>query len=546
MATALDRGTTASKSGFRREVGVVGLLFTSLGSVIGSGWLLGALHGAQAAGPASLISWLLAGAVVIVLALVYAELGAAYPVAGGSVSFPIYAFGGSAGMVNGWMAWLGTVALAPIEVEAALTYLTNLKHLHWLTHTPKGSTSAVLTFPNGFLVAVALVVVFAVINVLGVRSLARTNTAAVWWKTAIPVLTLITLMVTAFHSGNFSAGGGFAPFGVRGIFAALPVGVVFALQGFEQATQMGAEARNPSKDLPRAIIGSVLIGVVVYFLLEVAFVGSLDPANLAHGWANPIPKGNFGPYATIASGLGLTWLAGIIYADAFISPAGTGLIYTATSSRISYAMGRNDYFPSKAAVLSERGIPVWSIGVSALVGIVMLLPFPGWESLVNFITSASALMYAFAPLALGALRRQDPDRPRPYRLPAAGFWGPVGFVMANLIFYWGGWKTNWRLMAAIAIGAVVMAVARAFKDPASRPALDWRHNWWMIPWLAGLTVISAFGQYGTGHKIIPFWIDIAVVAVFSLAVYRLALYTRLPHHVTAGYVADTASEMELE
>src|SRR5579875_149493 len=282
-------GDDARAGGFRRDVGLVGLLFTSLGSVIGSGWLLGALHGAQAAGPASLIAWIIAGGVAIVLALVYAELGAAYPVAGGSVSFPVYAFGGLAGMVNGWMAWIGTVALAPIEVEAALTYLSNLSGLHWLTHTPAGSTSPVLSFPSGFLVALALVALFAVINVLGVRWLARTNTAAVWWKTAIPLLTLSALLAVAFRGSNFTAGGGFAPYGLRGVFAALPVGVVFALSGFEQATQLGAEARRPDRDLPRAVIGSVLIGVVIYFLLEVAFIGAVNPKHLLHGWSNPIP-----------------------------------------------------------------------------------------------------------------------------------------------------------------------------------------------------------------------------------------------------------------
>ena len=112
---------------------------------------------------------------------------------------------------------------------------------------------------------------------------------------------------------------------MHGIFAALPAGIVFAVQGFEQAIQMGGEARNPARDMPRAVIGAMVIGTIIYLMLEVAFIGALNPANLLHGWAGAIVgKGDFGPYATIATGLGLGWLALLLYIDAFISPAGTG------------------------------------------------------------------------------------------------------------------------------------------------------------------------------------------------------------------------------
>jgi len=118
----------------------------------------------------------------------------------------------------------------------------------------------------------------------------------------VPLVTIGLIAVS--HAGNFTAGGGFAPFGPHGVFAALPLGVVFALQGFEQAVQMGGETRNPQRDMSRAVIGAVLIGTLIYLLVEVAFIGALHPANLAAGWANPSGAGDFGPYATIATTLG--------------------------------------------------------------------------------------------------------------------------------------------------------------------------------------------------------------------------------------------------
>src|SRR5919204_5020772 len=169
----------------RREVGFIGLLFTSVGSIIGSGWLFGALTASQIAGPAALISWVIGGAIMLLLALVHAELGGMYPVAGGSARFPHYAFGSLIGFAGGWFAFLGAVTTAPIEVEAALQYATN--YISGLTTNSGGSV--VLT-ATGYAVAAVLMAIFSVINVMGVRWLSETNKAAVWWKIFVPVLTV--------------------------------------------------------------------------------------------------------------------------------------------------------------------------------------------------------------------------------------------------------------------------------------------------------------------------------------------------------------------
>ncbi|MGH3828536.1 MAG: amino acid permease [Pseudonocardiaceae bacterium] len=131
--------------------------------------------------------------------------------------------------------------------------------------------------------ATALMLLFTVINILGVRWLADSNTITVLWKIAVPVLTVVVLFWVSFRVSNFTAGGGFAPYGARGVFAALPLGVVFALTGFEQATQMAGEARDPQRNVPRAVIGSVIVGTLLYLLLEVAFIGALKPGNLISG-----------------------------------------------------------------------------------------------------------------------------------------------------------------------------------------------------------------------------------------------------------------------
>jgi amino acid transporter len=535
------RPSSGNQAALRRDVGLFGLTAVSLGSIIGSGWLLGAYTAAKAAGPASLISWVLAGAILALLALVHAELGAAYPVSGGTARFPHYAYGSIAGYTCGWMGWLGSALLAPVEVEAALTYAND--KVPGLTHASSSTATPTLT-GVGILAASGLMLAFTVINIVGVRRMSDSNVVAVMWKLAIPLLTIIVLLSVAHHASNFHAGGGFAPFGAHGVLAALPLGVVFALQGFEQALQVGREAKNPQKDMARAIIYSMIIGTILYFLLEVAFVGSLNPHNLLHGWGTPFGKSKpDAPYATIATGLGLSWLAALLYIDAFISPAGTGLVYTGTSSRLGYTLSRARYVPPVLAKVGKRGVPTTAIVVSFVIGEVALLPFPSWASLVSVITSASALMYAFAPVSLIALRRQDPDRERPYRLPIPGLICPVSFVTADLIIYWTGWTTLWKLYIALGIGLTMFLANYVLSNGDNRPDLrNWSASVWIAPWLIGMAVIDKLGQFNGGSETIPFWWDIVVVAGFSLAIFYFAVSRALPAKQAVEAIEDELAE----
>jgi amino acid transporter len=534
----VNQQTAASPRRLRRDVGLVGLTFISLGSIVGSGWLLGALTAAQIAGPAAILSWVLAAMIIGVLALIHAELGAAYPVSGGSARFPHFAFGPLGGFISGWMAWLGTMAAAPLEVLASLQYLSN--EIPGLTKMSDGTPA--LT-SRGLALAAALMLLFTIVNLLGVRWLARINTAVVWGKIAVPLLTVIVLGVVSFHPSNFHAGGGFAPFGAVGVLKALPAGVVYALLGFEYAIQVGGEARNPSRDLPRAVLGAMVIGTVLYLLLQVVFIGALDPAALLHGWSDPIEKGALGPYAGLATSLGLGWLAFVLYIDAFLSPSGSALVSVAASSRLSFGLSRNGFFAPAFQRVNGRGVPGFGIIFSFIVGLILFLPFPSWQQLVGFISSAFVLMYAFAPVTLAALRKSDPSRVRPYRMSGAQVLAPVGFIGANLIFYWSGWQTDSRLVLAVLAGFVILVISRATRSVGGGK-MDWRVAAWIAPWLGGMALISYLGQFG-GRGVILFGWDIVAVAMFSLVIFYVARSFALPFdHVTAYVCADEAQAHE--
>ena len=522
--------TAPSDVGLKREMGLIGATWASETSIIGSGWLFGALFAAQAAGPIALLGWVIGGVAVIFLALVHAELGGMYPVSGGTARFPHLAYGSVAGISFGFFSWVQAITVAPIECFAVMQYGSYYWHglFDANANGGKGNVTGL-----GFAMTVVLLVIFTALNFLAMRTFSKVNSGITWWKVAIPVLTIIVLLFK-FHGGNFSSHG-FNPYGWKALFAAIPsAGIVFAYLGFEQADQLAAEIKNPQKNLPRAILLATFIGIIIYVMLQVAFIGAMPRSQLAHGWAKiSDPNILAGPFAGLAGIVGLSSLAVVLRIDAFVSPFGTGLMYQTSSSRVGYGLGRNRYFPQVFTKVDKNGIPWVSLIVAFVAGLFFLLPFPSWHSLVGLVTGASVLMYAGAPLAMGAFRRQVPEADRPYRVPAGEVIAPLAFIIANMLIYWSGFETVWKLGVVIIIGYVLIAICMAFDE--NRPPLDWKSAQWLPFYLIGIGIISWQGQYSGGAVTaplntnhIPFWWDMLVVAAFSLVIYYWAMATRLP------------------
>ncbi|MGH3444872.1 MAG: APC family permease, partial [Nocardioidaceae bacterium] len=463
----------------KKDFGTIGLLFTAIGSIIGSGWLFSSLNASEQAGPSAIISWIVGTIMFLLIGMSYAELGVMFPRSGGVARYPHYAWGSFASYSMGWVTWLACAAVASVEVSAVLTYASS--YAHWLEHS-----NATLT-PAGIGVAVGLMALFVVINYFGVRWFARINNVLVWWKLGMIVLVIIAVIVSAFHASNFSLnttdGNGFAPYGLKSAFEAIPAaGIAFSFLGWRQGIELAGETDNPRRNVPLTLIGSVLICGVLYILLQIAFIGAQDPHSLAqHGWHDVgsliklgSTAGNFSPLATLATVLGLGWLAGLLYADAFISPGDTGLIYTSVTARMSYAMGRNRNAPKVLAHVNDNGVPWPSLILAFIVGCIFFLPFPSWQALVGIVTSLTVLSFGSGAIALLTFRKQIPNQERPYRQGGAWIIAPLALLSTNLIMYWSGWDQVWKMMVAVAIGYVLLAIFEMGDRGANRraPKLD--------------------------------------------------------------------------
>ncbi|MGB5812016.1 MAG: APC family permease [Polyangiales bacterium] len=520
-----------------RTIGLVGLTFVAVGGIIGSGWLFAPLLTSRLAGPAALVSWGIGGIAMLALALCFAEVIGILPVAGGIARIPHFTHGDVTSAVLGWSAWVGYNTAAPIETIAMLQYMD--RYIPWLFHGDV--TQGDLSF-GGSLVAIGVLSIFVIINAFGAAVFSKANAALTWVKLVVPVLIAGGLLFARFEPGNFTAGGGFAPYGMKGIFSAVSAGgILFALIGFRHAIDMAGEVKRPRRTIPAALTLSLIICVGVYALLQVAFIGALDPSLLDDGWANLHFDHELGPMAGVAAALGIGWITITLNAGAIISPFGGGLVATGSMARLGYALSQNRIFPVYFEALSARGVPFRCLILNYALGalVVFFIPF---EEAVALNGAAITLSFAAGPLAVLTLREQFAEARRAFRLPLAPVVAPFAFVVATLIVYWSGWETTWRLGAIVVVGIAIFAL-RMRQEGTRLADLDLREASWLIPYLLGIGVVSFIGDFGGGRALIAYPWDIAIVSGVALLVFLHGYHVRLSNDKAAVYRTRWATDL---
>ncbi|MGC8610990.1 MAG: APC family permease [Athalassotoga sp.] len=433
------------------------LFFLSMGGIIGSGWLLGVAAGAGTAGPASVLSWIIGGVIVLFIALTLAEVAGSIPKSGAIVRYPHLSYGSYTGFIFGWAYLIGAITTPTIEAEAVLNYVST--YVPGLFRTV--GNVAVLT-PFGILIGVFLIMGFFLLNWFGIKFLGKFNSIATWWKLILPSLTFVFLLFM-FNGSNFTSYGGFAPMGIGSIFYAIPAaGIIFSYLGFRQSVEFGGEAKNPQKDIPRATILSIVTAIALYSLLQLAFIGAIKwPAGI--NWAN-LTSSDLGtsPFFTELKYSGIALFAAfaeLLLVDAWISPSGTGWIYLGTSSRVLYGMAADGYLPSSLLKLQKKtAVPYLALIVSTVISVFFFLPFPSWYLFVGFSTSATVLTYIISPVALQIFRKNAPDIKKPFKLKYASIISPIAFVGGALIVYWSGITTLTMIIYATFVGIPIFYI----------------------------------------------------------------------------------------
>ena len=511
----------SSSTPMRREVGPWALMFTGLGSIIGSGWLFGAWRAAGLAGPGAVWAWVLGAAIITTIALTYAELGSMFPESGGMVRYAHYSHGSLVGFIGAWANWIAIASVVPVEAEASVQYMAGWKW-QWAQdlyiRAPGGQGELAHA---GLVIAAALVVVYFLLNFWSVKLFARSNTAITVFKLVVPAATGVLLIASGFHRENFSVGihGGAHVTDFAAILTAVATaGIVFSYNGFQSPVNLAGEARHPGRSLPFAILGSIAIATVVYILLQVAYIGSLPPALLAQAGWHGIDFSS--PFADLAKMLGLFWLANLLFVDAFISPSGTGMTYTATTARVIYGMERNGTLPKLLGRIDPRwGVPRPAMWLNLAVSFLFLFFFRGWGTLAAVISVATIISYLTGPVSVMTLRRTAPDLYRPFRLRGLPILAGIAFIMSTELLYWARWPLTGEIILLI-----VVALPLYFYYQAKAGWHDFGRQlkgaWWLVCYLPTLAAVSWLGSTAFGGKgYLPYGWDLVVVAAIGLVFY---------------------------
>ena len=496
-------------------------MLTGLGSIIGSGWLFGAWRAAGLAGPDAIWAWVIGAAVITTIALTYAELGAMFPESGGMVRMSQYSHGSLVGFIGAWANWIAIVSVIPVEAEASVQYMAGWDY-QWAKdlymHAPGGKGE--LT-PPGMAIAGVLVIVYFLLNFWSVKLFARSNAAITVFKLVVPALAAISLIASGFHTENFSVGinGGPHTMDLAAVLTAVATaGIVFSYNGFQSPVNLAGEARDPDRSIPLAIFGAIGLATIVYLLLQTAYLGAVPQEVLAKAGWHGIDFSS--PFADLAKLLGIAWLANLLFFDAFISPSGTGITYTATTARMLFGMQRNGTMPAIFGTLNPTyGVPRAAMWFNLAVGFVFLFFFRGWGTLAAVISVATIISYLTGPVSAMTLRRTASALHRPLHMPGLAIFSCLAFIFATELLYWARWPLTGEIILLIVVALPIYfyyQVRKQWNDFGRQL----RGAVWIIAYLPTMALVSFVGsaKFG-GLDYLTYGWDLVIVAVVGAVFY---------------------------
>ena len=495
----------------RRDITTTNVLIAAAGGMVGSGWLFSPYISAQIAGSNALISWVIATVFMLIIALPLCELGTMFPVSGGMSNYPTFTHGRAVGFLFAWTSWLSYVVMTPIEIQAILQYAS-----HFFPILVIGNSIGLQLSSYGYIAAVFIMLLVVILNSYGIKFLAECNKYASIIKFLLPTIAIISFLYVAPSMNNVSITLNNQESWMKILAALSEGGVIFAFTGFQNGLILAGEVRNPQRSIPIAILGAVMIGFLLYFLLQLSFIAAIPAKYLIHGWSHLSYPGDSGPLVGLALLLGLGVVATLLLIDASFSPFGTSLVYTAATSRILYGMAQNKHLPQWFLKVNRHGIPYITLYANLAVGMFSFLPFPGWQKLVAFLSSASILSYSIGPICLLAMRYLQPEMPRPFRLWGATLCCHLAFFLCNLMLYWCGLAIIWKLDVALFLGFLIYTMAHRKNLFAEIGVI-----FWFVAYMGLMLIISWMGSFG-GMGILHFPFDALCIVPVSILILCLS------------------------
>ena len=451
----------AQRSSLRRSIGLGQLILLGVGSTIGTGIFVLTAIGIGRAGPALLLSFVIAAFICGLAALAYAELSAMIPISGSAYSYTYAALGEFLAWLVGWNLILEyTVAAAAVSVGWSGYALGLCKSLG--VELPSYLSTGLYVGKDGGanLLAIVLVAVMTTLLVIGTRASARVNATLVMVKLSV-LLLIIAVALPRIHLGNFVP---FMPFGFvstevngvpRGVMAATAL-IFFAYLGFDTVSTAAEETRNPNRTVPLAIVSALGICTVLYVLVAASMVGTTPYQRLA---------GNAEPLAAVLRNLGYPTLANLVAIAAVVALPSVLLVLLYGQSRIFFAMSRDGLLPAAfSRVHRKLGTPhIVTMATGSVVAVLAGLFSVG--EIAELSNTGTLFAFIAVSVAVMWLRYSERQRQRPFRCPALWIVGPLAVLGCTCLLISLASSALIRFGIWTAIGALVYFCFGYWRSP---------------------------------------------------------------------------------
>ena len=447
-----------AEHGLKRALTAWNLTLLGIGAIIGTGiFVLTGTVAAQNAGPAVVLSFVLAGVASVFAALCYAEFASTVPVAGSAYTYGYATLGELFAWMIGWdlileyalsattvaIGWSGYLVRMlnrlGIEMPAVLTAARGTE----VTLADGSAVTAIFNLP-----AVIIVALVTTLLVIGIKESANLNNVVVFVKVGV-VLLFIALAAKAVNPANWTP---FIPpneghreaFGMSGVVAGAGV-VFFAYIGFDSVSTAAQEAKNPQRDMPIGIIASLLVCTVLYIIVSAIATGVLPYRDL------DVPD----PIAKVAQAAGLGIFTDLIILGALAGLTSVILVQLYGQSRIFYSMANDGLLPPWVAKIHPRFRTPWITQI--VIGIAVSIPagFLTVREAASLVSIGTLLAFAIVSAGVLVLRKREPTLHRPFKTPLVWFVAPMGVISSLYLMQALPIRTWMRLLIWLVIGLVV-------------------------------------------------------------------------------------------
>ncbi len=503
---------------YKKEVGIFGATFMGISAIVGSAILFIPVTVLAAAGPAGTVAWLIGALMMLVIGLIYVELGTVLPRSGAAGAYPHISNGSIAGLFNAWGVFLGYV-LAPVsEVVGMVEYLS------FFFPPLFNLTVGTLTI-YGEIITVIIVFLFFLGNYFGVKYLNKSNIYLTWLKLLSLAFIGIFFLAFYFHPANFYRfRGGFIPYGSTGLLFAIAT-TVYAYAGFRQPVEYAEEIKNPRKWIPVAVILSIVISFILYEVLSIIFIGDINWSYLG------ITEGNWSklstltfPLPAVAFGVGLVVMGYFIFITSIHSSASSSLVYSGGAARVLAVMGENGYIPAIFAKINKKGVPYISVIVVLIISAFYTFLIPVFISVALVFVDASLVSYAPAAISLLVFRKYlKVEKSNSFRLPFADILAPAGFIVGSLLLYWTGFEYLRIALPSVLVIAILFLFSKR-KNKIDKKEI--KGGIWYPFYLIFVLLMSYSGStYFGGINLIHYPFDIVTFVIISIIFYFIGLYS---------------------